>query len=208
MPGLFLMTAIAILLSACSTATPGSGTAQTTEPPSTTSASPSKSSAPSPSSSFDTANPSTWLITETGIGPVEIGSYSAADALSPSFVQADWCEGLEFFDSSGAYPVGFGVISHPGKGGVGGIGIRMPGNIAVTGPVEESPLTESGIGLGSSLADLTTAEPNGAFETGVEWPKYVVSAGARWILFEVSESEPFVRGITVTEQLPPAGFCG
>jgi hypothetical protein len=203
-----------MVLAACSTpavdatkpsvGAPSSTSSQSAGAIPTTSATPTAT----PSPSFDAADPSTWLITEAGIGRAEIGSESAAGALSPSFVRQDWCEGLEFYGAAGPTPVDFGVITHPGQNGVGGIGVRVPGNIPVTGPVAGSPLTETGIGLGSTLDELTTAEPEGAFETAVESPDYVVAAGSRWIMFEVSQAEPFVRGITVTEIVPAAGFCG
>lgn len=123
-------------------------------------------------------------------------------------MQDDMCEGLAYYAAAGPTPVGFGVITHLGQKGVGGIEIRVRGDVPVTGPVAGSPRTESGIGLGSTLDELTVAEPEGTFETGVESPDYVVSAGSHWIMFEVSTAEPFVRGITVTETVPPAGFCG
>lgn len=209
-PGLVMVAALMILLAGCSPPTAESAKPSTAAPssPPTESPNPPPTPTATPSPSFDAADPSTWLITEAGIGRAEIGLESAADALSPSFVQVDWCEGLEYYDASGPSPVGFGVIVHPGSLGVGGIGIRVRGDIPVTGPVAGSPVTESGIGLGSTLDELVAAEPDGAFETAEEWPDYVVNAGSHWIMFEVSEAEPFVRGITVTEEVPPAGYCG
>lgn len=195
-------------LVACATTTIPSTEPATTEPPATATPPPASTPAATPTPIFDASDPSTWLITDTGIGRAEIGAESVADALSPVFVQTDWCEGLEFYGSSGSPPVDFGVITHPGEHGVGGIEIRVPGDIAVTGPVPGSPHTRSGIALGSTLDKLTSAETGGAFETGTENPDYIVPAGSRWILFEVSEAEPFVRGITVTDTVPPTGFCG
>ncbi|PQZ74609.1 hypothetical protein CQ040_15610 [Microbacterium sp. MYb54] len=115
---------------------------------------------------------------------------------------------MEYYETSEAAPAGFGVISHPGEGGVSGISVRVPGNVSVSGPLATSPLTESGIGLGTTLDELTAAEPGGSFDAATESPDYVVVAGTRWFVFEVSEAEPFVRGITVTDALPPTGFCG
>lgn len=208
--GLTLLATMAIALTACSTPAPEPTEPSAMASSSTPSQSPSPPPTPTPTPSldFDAADPSTWMITESGIGRAEIGSSSAADALSPSFVQVDWCEGLEYYDAAGPSPVSFGVLTHPGEGGVGGIGVRVRGDIPVTGPVAGSPRTDSGIGLGSTLDQLTAAEPDGSFETTAEWHDYIVGAGSRWIVFEVSEAEPFVRSITVTEIVPPAGYCG
>ncbi|WP_292762294.1 hypothetical protein [Microbacterium sp. UBA3486] len=153
------------------------------------------------------ADTSTWLISEGGIGQAGLGAESIADALSPTFTLTDRCEGLEYYEASESTPVGFGVISHPGEAGVSGVSIRVPGDLALSGRVATSPLTKSGIGLGSTLDELTAAEPSGTFDTATETPDYVVGAGTRWLVFEVSEAEPFVRGITVTDTLPATGFC-
>jgi hypothetical protein len=200
---LALIATMSVVLVACSTPS-----AEPT-PSSTATTSPSASPSPSPSStpSFDAADTSTWRITEAGIGRAELGSETIADALSPTFALTDRCEGLEYYEASEAASVGFGVISHPGEGGVSGISVRVPGDLPVSGPVATSPLTESGIGLGATLDELTTAEPGGSFEATAESPDYIVGAGTRWFVFEVSEAEPFVRGITVTDTLPATGFC-
>lgn len=199
-----------LIVAGCSMSTPQPTATSLASPSPTTAQSSSVSPSPAgdPSTSFDAADPSTWLITEAGIGRASIGSQSAADALSPSFSRHDWCEGIELYEASGPTPVGFSVVTHPGERGISGISVRVPGDVPVTGPVDGSPLTPSGIGLGSTLDELTIAEPSGAFEPVPELPSYVVRAGSRWILFEVSETEPFVRGITVTAVLPPEGFCG
>jgi hypothetical protein len=200
--------ALSVGLVACSS--PG---AEST-PSSKATTSPSASSTPSetptqvPTPRFDAADTSTWLITADGIGNAKIGEESVAATLAPVFAEADRCEGLEYYEASGATPVDFGVITHPGDGGVSGIGVRVPGDIAVTGPVAGTPLTQSHIGLGSALDELQAAEPEGKLEDGAEISGYIVSAGAHWMVFEVSEAEPFVRGITVTDTLPPTGFCG
>lgn len=180
---------------------------------STPSASPSVPSTPSvaptrvPTPSFDAVDTSTWLITADGIGRAEIGVESVAAAIGPAFALADRCEGLEYYEATGATPVSFGVITHWGEDGVSGIGVRVPGDVSVSGPVAGTPLTQSRIGLGSTLEQLRVAEPEGTLEGTVESPGYIVSAGAHWIVFEVSEAEPFVRGITVTDTLPPTGYC-
>lgn len=196
--------ALSITLVACSTPS-----ADPT-PSTTASNTPTLTPSPTPSStpSFDAADTSTWLITDQGVGRAQLGAESIADALSPTFALTDRCEGLEFYETAEGAQAGFGIISHPGESGVSGISVRVPGDVPLSGPVATSPLTESGIGLGSTLDELTAAEPDGAFDAASESSGYVVGTSPRWMVFEVSEAEPFVRGITVTDTLPATGFCG
>lgn len=197
-------TALSITLVACSAAPADSSPSATPSKTPTAAPSPTPSSTPS----FDAADTSTWLITDQGIGRAELGSESIADALSPAFAITDRCEGLEYYEATKGAQAAFGIISHRGGSGVSGISVRVPGDVPLSGPVAASPLTESGIGLGATLDELTAAEPDGAFDTASESTGYVVGASPRWMIFEVSEAEPFVRGITVTDTVPAAGFCG
>ena len=195
--------ALSITLAACSapSADPTPSATASTTP--TAPPSPTRSSTPS----FDAADTSTWLITDQGIGRAQLGSESIVDALSPTFALTDPCEDLEYYETAEGAQASFGIISHPGESGVSGITIRVPGDVPLSGPVATSPLTESGIGLGSTLDELTTAEPDGAFDAASGTSGYVVGTSPRWMVFEVSEAEPFVRGITVTDTLPATGFC-
>lgn len=184
--GIALIATMSMSIVACSTP----GTEPTPSSTAVNSPTPSTASSPGPTPSFDMADTSTWLIGEDGIGHADLGSETIADAVSPTFTLTDRCEGLEYYEASGSAPVGFGVISHPGEGVVSGVSIRVPGDTPLSGPLATSPLTESGIGLGATLDELTAAEPSGTFDAATENPEYVVGAGTRWIVFEVSEAEP------------------
>lgn len=191
-----------LLLPACSSPT----TASTPTPTPSATTAPPAADAPV---SYDAADPSTWLITETGIGRAEIGQTleAADDALMPTFGQADACEALSYREPSQT-SLDFGVVEHNRDGLLNAIAVSVPYDMPVTGSVEGSPLTETGVGLGATTEELLSAEPTAVVQTDSETPSYVVTFDSSFMIFEAREPDNRIGVITVSETLPPVGFCG
>jgi hypothetical protein len=203
---------LAVSLSACAGLTgPGA-----TEPPgSTTSTSTSPSPSPTP---INTADPATWIVSDTGIGPFQLGANLAKVAatlpgLKPT--NADCPNPLAaFFDGT---DIGVAAIIDDAGSIVGvsvGNPLQTPDAATDSGRTPlGGPHTTQGLGYGSTPAELTAAYPSVArtdYIAGDGFPLYTVkTAAGAWITFSVRAASQTVNDIGVWPGSPPPyEYCG
>lgn len=151
------------------------------------SVSPSASPTPSPTpSAADPADPSTWVVTQEGMGPFRLGaSFADASALVPNGQSA--CTGVTY---------GFDNALWVAEGN------NTPGTVQMVlwdgGQGGPGPVTAEGIGIGSSADEVRAAYPD-ATEEGM-----YLRTGA--VYFDVETGA--VRAIGVTPGEIPSEFCG
>jgi len=161
-------------------------------------------SAPTPTASptltspaVDLADPSSWIIDFTSVGPLAVGdAVSATDQTMTAFTRKVYagCSSVVSFDKPGfptyAIPdvLGTGVVSQIFLGGG-----ADPSQFSST-----SPHTTNGIGIGSTLDQLKTAYPALAFQDDHNTPHYsVTNDNGNWINFEILDGH--VMNITVSD---------
>ncbi len=143
-------------------------------------ASPTPTPTPTPTAEADAADPTTWTITFTSIGPATLGSDRAATrALFPTLT--DDTDPLCVGDYTSLSTASVNLLLLGGQNAPDSVaGLQVSGDdLAV------SPLTEAGIGLGSSLAQLQAAYPGiEVSDTGSVSSQGSVTDGAgHWIAF-------------------------
>lgn len=150
---------------------------------------------------LDRTDTSTWIISAAGIGPVKLGMDpdQVGAALAPTFEVIDRCEDITLYTRTD----GTSSLSLF-TGGDRAVTVRVPLGSAVGA---DSPHTEEGIKVGSTIDDVTRAYPNAAVNTDEFYTTYVIPAGAGWITFSLEAGESTVRAISVALDQPPAGYC-
>lgn len=213
-----LALATVFVLSGCASEPTAVPTTTTTTAPAPTSSMPAPSatptSTPSPSApDIDTQDPSTWLVTQAGIGPLEWGGpFDAALALMPadSVNDTENCVWTSFWspaDASYQFVIARASDDAPDGPVVTIAAISSPGTTQVTGP-----RTAEGVGIGSSLDDLTAAYPEAVpvdspIGDGEGVPRYLQVGDS--IFFTYYGGTDVVAGVTVTTaQTPSYEFCG
>lgn len=215
------------LLAGCSSASIPAGTDAPTVTPSDTprhspipTATETAASASAPRlPATDPADPATWLVTTGGIGPAQLGDVEDAESIDAliagAFTPSIRCEGLTGFDPvDPTSPLSLttavsGVESPEHPGWFRAVSVSAPG-VARKGPVQLSPTTPEGIGLGTATSDLLAAyadvepwqDPRGT-DAGLQ--AFVRSDENGSNIFRVSEDR--IVSIVATFDLPPAGFC-
>lgn len=191
-----------------------SGTASPEDSPSPSpspSASASPSASPSPEGP-DLADPSTWLISFDGVGPLVLGQpFTEVPAVMTAFTDrtTDQCR-VAMFDA-GSVPsmwvVPEGETIHEVL-----VGAAIIGKTVVE-VQRGTPKTGEGIGIGATLDQLQSANPGAAQvdlsgTPGSEEIYYSVSNGTdRWILFRIVDG--LVDAVSVSDEpLPPYEYCG
>ncbi|WP_165063230.1 hypothetical protein [Marisediminicola senii] len=160
------------------------------------------------SDASDASDPTSWTIDFTGVGPLQLGAeFDAARAGMAQFVydvDLENCPGVGDFTPEAAGIASF--ITQSVDGAI--VSVTLVGR---TGDSTMVPATAEGIGVGSSLDDLTAAYPEleqGEFE-GTENTYAVAGDAGTYIAFEVNPDDDAVRVISVSDSpLTPAEYCG
>lgn len=149
---------------------------------------PSQTPTPTPSPTIepvDTVDPSTWIISADGIGPVTLGQSldEAATALArSSYTKQDLaCDnpGVLLYAATGAPTVVIFVAA--GSPTVAGVRIADYDSVLPSGA---SPRTEEGLGLGATVADVQAQYPDAVGEVATGSPNYTHVVGDDvWISF-------------------------
>ena len=158
---LVAMSLAVISLTAC---TQPDQTVHTPTATSTATATPSPTPVESPPASAtptaveaDPADVSTWTITAEGIGPLERNvAYADSIARITGFDASELCPGVMTVSQEGAGHIALVL----GDDGASARSVWVMGRAADSGSVPESPSTENGIRLGSSMSELTAAYPD------------------------------------------------
>ncbi|HEX5730704.1 hypothetical protein [Microbacterium sp.] len=201
----------AFLLAGCATA---SGTAAPTAEPTSTAApsmitpTPTLTASPTPTPTEDPADPSTWLITEEGIGPITVNApFSDGVARLPTAVERDpeICRHSVWWkDANGDQLV---VVRDPSTDDAGPLELVFWADwvepYAVGGP-----RTAAGIGVGSTVDEVRAAYPEATETTQQSAPDihYIVVDS---MFFYYREPSPVISSVWVTNaEQPPYEICG
>jgi hypothetical protein len=153
----------------------------------------------------DPADPSTWLITFDGIGPLTVGGSLVEEKPSMLVRYSDTTD--DTCPVAGFSLEGFADVIAQIDTDLDTI--HSVSAISYIPEPLKAPVTEAGIGVGSTVEELLTAYPN-ITETGQFFPTtgYGLSDGAgRWIAFSVMDD--LVTVITVgPSDRTPYEFCG
>ncbi|TFB97496.1 hypothetical protein E3O42_16295 [Cryobacterium adonitolivorans] len=195
-----------LLLGGCagsSSEPPVAGHAQSTTP-ATTSSTPALSPTPTAPNLDD---PASWVIGFTSIGPLTVGSeLSEAAQVMTSFTSTvyDGCPSVVAYGRTG-----FPTVLVPDRLGTGIVEqVVLQGGADAAGLSVNSPHTEAGIGIGSTLDELMAAYPAITYQDDALTPHYALpDDGANWINFSMSEG--VVRDIVVrASPVVAKEYCG
>lgn len=178
--------------------------------PSTPTSTPSATPTPSSDPVADSADPSTWTISDSAVGPIELGGDFDSTLAS---LPAPW--------SSDAESCSYSAWWRQPEGLYGMYFFRS--NESDTAPIKEvavyglaspdgGPKTAEGLGAGSTRADVLAAYPDaeeGTAEIGTESWLRLPSSGDAHVFFQFPEGQDIARGVVVTTDAEPAyEVCG
>ena len=197
-----------LLLTGCAsssadpTSTPTATPSSTPTPVPTASPTPDAAPAP-PAAPVYTDNTADWIITYTGIGPIEFSeSFSQIAASIPAPERlTEACPPLTLYTSGIQPQVG---VAHTDD---------VPWDLVVTTfgrePLtDQAPHTAEGIRVGSTEADILAVYPDALLNGDASYGAYVITNGAGgYITFAMSEGS--VQGIHVSDHASaPKEYCG
>ncbi|WP_327014319.1 hypothetical protein [Cryobacterium sp. GrIS_2_6] len=140
---------------------------------------------------MDLAEPSSWIIDFTSVGPLAIGADLDATKLTMTAFASgtgfDSCpsHSILSFDKTG-YPSVFITEKNKGDGLIEQIVLEGTGDSS--GYIATSPRTTSGIGIGATLDQLKSAYPAITYQDDHYTPHYALPDGhGNWINFDVLE---------------------
>lgn len=201
---------ITAALGGCATSPSPAGTAATTDPPVTSSASPSPSISASDEPALDLDDPASWTVSETAVGPVQLGApFSQAREKLPTWTVDEVCSWTAFWSAPDHSLTAF--FAHDSMQQDGAVNTI---DVAALVPTEPSagPRTQEGIGLGSTRAEVQEAYPDAEEQTstiGEATMLRVDGAGEGSLFFTLAEGDDSVRAITLTLlDEPPYEVCG
>jgi len=156
--------------------------------PTASASAPTPTASPTPTpSAVDLADPSSWIIDFTSVGPLAVGDeISATDQTMTAFTRTvyDGCSSVVSFDKPG-FPT-YVIPDRLGTGVVEQIVVQAGLRAAEYSP--NSPRTSTGIGIGSTLDELKAAYPALTFQDDHNTPHYAVTDGnGNWINFSIYE---------------------
>lgn len=221
------LTALAVGSLALTGCTSSSDTDASAPSPTTSSvaASPSTSPAPSatpetgtptPTPTIDLADPSSWVVSATGIGPITLGGSAAAAAESMTAFTTTSNDGapecpVTVYDSDAVPSIYIGTENVDSDVITS---IRLGVGLVPDGAT--SPTTAEGIGIGSTVDELTAAYPSIAVTgeyNGTEYRGVQGDAGD-WLVFSSGPSSDGAAASPVNTialgvgPVPPTEFCG
>jgi hypothetical protein len=181
----------------------------TTPTPTTTpSPPPTPSATPSPSPTFpalDVADPSTWLITFQGIGPLVVGDPLATvrQSMDGAFTPADDGGLCASWDVGPAFT---SIVPDQGDESAPIAFAAILGGDAAAG--ENTPRTAAGIGIGSTAADVMAAYPDATEQQNSYGPNLsITDNGGVYIDFPLRDG--VVDGAVVIDTpIVPDEYCG
>jgi hypothetical protein len=157
---------------------------------------------------MDLADPSSWIIGSTSVGPLAIGDeISAADRSMTAFSSSavfEGCPSIISFDRPGFPNL---VIADSSENGLVEL-IALEGGPTSSEYTATSPRTSAGIGIGATLDELKTAYPAITYQDDHFTPHYALSDGnGNWINFAVYKG--LVNKIVVRPMpVIPREICG
>lgn len=201
---------MAAALGGCATTPSPAGSAAETNPPVISSASPSPSGSPSDEATLDLNDPASWIVTESSIGPVQLGEpFSQAREAAPTWTVDDNCSWAAFWSAPDHSMTAYFVRDSAKQDGE-----ITTIDVAALVPLEPSdgPRTADGLGLGSTRAEVQEAYPDAEEQTSTigEAPMLRVDgAGDGSLFFTFAQGDDAVRAITLTLlDEPPYEVCG
>jgi len=158
---------------------------------------------------IDLADPSSWIISEAGIGPITLGqsvddATLALSAYTPQEVPCDRPE-IRLFVAEGAPS----LTLYLAKNSPSIIGIRIFDYDSVL-PAASSPHTAEGLGLGSTVSEVQAAYSDAVGEAAAGAPNYTHVVGDNvWISFStLYTDETRILNIDVAQGgHMPYGLC-
>lgn len=201
----FTVLAIAAVLALGGCASSTNEPAQST--PEASASSPVATPSPTPTQTGpDLADPASWIVTFTGLGPIEVGAtvestVSVMSAFQPATQEA--CPWVMAYAADGLPSVW--LPDPQSTGAVGQIVLQAWGGPTT---VSASPKTAQGVGVGSTLEALRAAYPDLTEQQGKYAVFYAVTDGAgHWINFAVTDD--LVDAIVVRDEARiDSEYCG
>lgn len=204
---------VAIALAGCASAAPAGSPSPSA--PAETSAAATPTPTPTPTSAYDPADPSTWAITETAIGPFELGAplQDSAASVSALFVDDFQCGQARFYDGvAGASGLALVLGSTAMDEAAAIEEIALSTTEGVGGADTPTPRTTEGVGLGSPEADVTAAYPSGTMLDSDPANAdariiYEVPTSVGTLSFAMDPADRVVEGVRVTAEGYDPGSC-
>jgi hypothetical protein len=153
----------------------------------------------------DPADPSTWIVSGAGIGPVELGGAVAEySVVGPYTEEASTCPNPAVHTLTGDGLAPMRLVAVDGGTTIDSVHVTSWG----TDGAVVAPRTADGITLGSSLADLQATYPG--IELTDEYSttlQYAYSDAGNWVVFTVQD-DAVVELTASTTSSNPTEYCG